>query len=318
MCWQVLFTLYFFEVKQASDIIQILLTDLGPFSVIVALILAWAVFQAIRIIQILAGAGLTAIKAARFVLYNPFTPAKGLAIVLLGGVIYVNGSRVSDMLQYIEQSYISPSYVNSEGSYYMEGLYESQIKRYTNEAQFLTVRDSTRALAKEIGCTPADIYMVAFSECGLNPFTIRTDGIAAGWIQFTKVGVSGLGVSLDQVKAYCREGNAERIMALTGAYIRNATKGRTIENATDFYTAVFAPGKLEAGMDDVLYQGFANPEYYLNAGLDGYFVESEKVLYLPHRKDGKLTKRDLYAALKYKESRFTKRYEVHGLPNDMR
>lgn len=304
--------------KQAFDIIQILLTDLGPFSAIVALILAWALLQAGRIIQVLAGAGLTALQAARFMLVNPFNPGKGLAVILLGTLIYLNGGRVSDALQYIEQRYISPMYVSSEGSYYMEGLYESQIKRYTNEAQFLIIRDSTRALAKEIGCTPADIYLVAFSECGLNPFTIRTDGIAAGWIQFTKAGVSALGVSLDEVKRYCSEGNAERIMALTGAYIRKASKGRTIDSATDFYTAVFAPGKLGAGMDEVLYQGFNNPEYYLNAGLDGYFVESEKVLYLPHRKDGKLTKRDLYAALKYKESRFTKRYVVHGLPNDMR
>jgi hypothetical protein len=54
----------------------------------------------------------------------------------------------------------------------------------------------------------------------------------------------------------------------------------------------------------VLYAGFSNPEYYLNAGLDGYFMESENVLYLPHLKDGKLTKRDLMAALEYKKAKF--------------
>ena len=304
--------------KQAIDIIQILLSDLGPFSVLVALILAWAMLQAGRIVQVLVLAGFKALQAARFVLVNPFNVDKGLAIILLGTLISLNSEFVSDALQYVEQAYISPEYVSNDGSYYMECLYETEIKKHTNEAQFLTVRDSTRVLAKEIGCTPADIYLVAFSECGLNPFTIRTDGIAAGWIQFTKAGVSGLGVSFDEVKRYCREGNAERIMALTGTYIRTAAKGRAINSATDFYTAVFAPGKLGAGMDEVLYQGFSNPEYYLNAGLDGYFVESGKVLYLPQRKDGKLTKRDLYAALKYKESRFTKRYEVHGLAGDAR
>jgi hypothetical protein len=291
-------------VKQASDIIQILLTDLGPFSALVALALAWLILQAGRIIQVLFGAILAGVKAARFVLVNPFNARTGIAVLFIAATLYLNAGRVSDVLQYVEQAVICPTYADTAHSYYVECLYEDQIKKHTNEAQFLTVRDSTRALAKEIGCTPADIYLVAYSECGLNPFTIRTDGIAAGWIQFTKAGVQNLGVSLEQVKRYCREGNAERIMALTGAYIRLAAKGRPIKSATDFYTAVFAPGKLGAGMDDVLYQGFANPEYYLNAGLDGYFVESGKVLYLPHRKDGKLTKRDLYASLMYKDARF--------------
>ena len=290
--------------KQASDVLQLLLTELGPFSLITALVLAWALFQAFRIVGVLSMAAVRILSASKQVLYNPFTRGHAIQLLLVGALIYLNGARVSDALQYFEQIALKPTYIQSDTSFYIESRFEDVIKRHTNEAQFLTVRDSTRALAKEIGCSASDIYLVAYSECGLNPFTVRTDGIAAGWIQFTRAGVKDIGVSLENVKQACQRRDAVEIMRLTGAYIRNAAKGRRIANATEFYLAVFAPGKLGAGMDESLYSGFGNPEYYLNAGLDGYFVESEKVLYLPLRKDGKLTKRDLYAALEYKKAKF--------------
>lgn len=290
--------------KQASDIIQLLLTELGPFSLITAMVLAWALFQVFRICNALLLATVKAMAVSKQVLYNPFTKGHALQILLIGVLIYLNGETVSDGIQYVEQVVISPTYVQSDTSYYIESRFEDVIKRHTNEAQFLTVRDSTRVLAKEIGCSPSDIYLVAYSECGLNPFTVRKDGIAAGWIQFTRAGLHGLGRSLEDVRRSCDAKDAKEIMRLTGSYIRRAAAGKKIENATQFYCAVFAPGKLGAGMDDVLYSGFNNPEYYLNAGLDGYFVENEKVLYLPLRKDGKLTKRDLHAALEYKKAKF--------------
>lgn len=289
--------------KKVFDIIQILLTELGPFSFLVSVFLIWVAIQSGKILSFVLGALAKAFKAVGPVVYNPFTIKNGLVLALLGGLVYMNGQRVSNLLQYIEQSYLEPTYVNSEQSFFVEGKFEETIKRYTNEAQFLIIRDSTRALAKEIGCQPQDIYLVAYSECGLDPFKVRTDGIAAGWIQFTRVGLNGLGRSLEEVKQSCAAKDATELMRLTGAYIRRAAKGRTIGSATDFYCAVFAPGKLSASMDGVLYSGFNNPEYYLNAGLDGYFVENEKVLHLPRLKDGKLTKRDLMAALEYKKSK---------------
>lgn len=289
--------------KKVFDIIQILLTELGPFSFLVSVVLIWVAIQSGKILSFVMGALAKVFKAVGPVVYNPFTIKNGLVLALLGGLVYLNGERVSNLLQYIEQGYLEPTYVNSEHSFFVEGKFEETIKRYTNEAQFLIVRDSTRALAKEIGCQPQDIYLVAYSECGLDPFRVRTDGIAAGWIQFTRVGLHGLGKSLEEVKQSCAAKDATELMRLTGAYIRRAAKGRAIRSATDFYCAVFASGKLSASMDDVLYSGFNNPEYYLNAGLDGYFVENEKVLHLPRLKDGKLTKRDLMAALEYKKSK---------------
>lgn len=292
--------------KPIIDIVQILLTELGPFSLIVAMVLAWAMIQAAKLTIFAADFLAMSIKAVKRLAYNPFKLKNGLIVALIGGIIYLNGERVSNSLQYIEQR-ISPTYISTDTSFFVESRFEDILKRHTNEAQFLIVRDSTRALAKEIGCHPQDIYLVAYSECGLNPFTIRKDSIAAGWIQFTRVGLNGLGRSLPEVRSACEAKDAKEIMRLTGAYIRRAAAGKKIENATQFYCAVFAPGKLGAGMDDVLYSGFNNPEYYLNDGLDGYFVENEKVLYLPLLKDGKLTKRDLMAALEYKKAKLLHR-----------
>lgn len=291
--------------KQAIDIIQILLTDLGPFSFLMAVVLAWALIQAGKLAGFAVHGIVLAAKGVSAISFNPFKLNNAALVLLIGSVIYISGENVTNGLQYVEQR-INPTHTTSDTSFFAESRFEDVIKQHTNEAQFLTVRDSTRALAKEIGCRPQDIYLVAYSECGLNPFTIRKDGIAAGWIQFTRAGVKGLGRSLEDVKAACNAKDAVEVMRLTGAYIRRAAGGRKIESATDFYCAVFAPAKMRAGMDDALYSGLSNPEYYLNSGLDGYFVESGKVLYLPHLKDGKLTKRDLMAALEYKKAKFLK------------
>ena len=290
--------------KQSFDILQVMLTELGPFSLIAALVLSWALFQAAKFIRAFFVLAYKAAKHSKQILFNPFTKSHAMQLILLAGLIFINGERASDALQYFEQMVLDPAYVQSDTSYYLESRFEDVVKQHTNEAQFLTIRDSTRALAREIGCSPSDIYLVAYSECGLDPFRVRTDGVAAGWIQFTTAGLSGMDRNLNQVKQSCASRDATEIMRLTGAYIRKAAAGRKLHNATEFYTAVFAPGKLGGEMDDVLYQGRSNPEYYLNAGLDGYFVESGKVLYLPLRKDGKLTKRDLHAALEFKKSKF--------------
>lgn len=290
--------------KQPFDIIQLLLTDLGPFSFIVAVLLAWVVFQAAKLIYVSFVGCAKAWSLIKLAIYNPFSLGHAFALLLFGSLIYLNGETVVDGIQYVEQVALNPTGVESDTSYWAESRFEEAMKRYTNEAQFLCIRDSTRALAREIGCSPSDIYLVAYSECGLDPFRVRADGVAAGWIQFTRAGLNGLGRTLDQVKESCAQKDAVELMRLTGLYIRRAAAGRKLETATDFYCAVFAPGKIGAGMDDALYSGFKNPEYYLNSGLDGFFVQNQKVLYLPLRKDGKLTKRDLMAALEYKKAKF--------------
>ncbi len=289
--------------KKYFDILQIIIHDLGPFSWIFCAMIAYAFFQAWRLAKMTALVFVRTITCARHALFNPFKPTNAIAIALLATLLFVFSEQVSAGLQEIEQRFISPTYAVSDTTYFAEGMYEEMIKRHTNEAQFLTVRDSTRALAREIGCSPCDIYLVAYSECGLDPFRTRADGRAAGWIQFTPAGLSGLGKGLEQVKADCAARDAKEIMRLTGAYVRSWAKGRQVRTAADFYVVVFAPAKLGAADDETLYAGWNNPEYFLNKGLDGYFVEGEKVLHLPHKMDGRLTKRDLQAALKYKEAK---------------
>lgn len=293
--------------KTAFDIIQVGLTELGPFSFLLALFLAWVFMQSLRLLKLSIAFAAKSFSLFRRAVFNPFEVGNGLAVILIGTLIFVCADTVSSGIQYIEQKF-SPTVVSTDTSYWAESKFEAGIKRHTSEAQFLTVRDSTRALAKEIGCSPIDIYAVAYSECGLDPFRVRTDGKAAGWIQFTTAGLSGLGKSLDDVKGICARRDAVEMMRLSGLYIRKVAAGRKITSATEFYTAVFAPSKLGVPLDHVLYSGTNNPAYYLNSGLDGYFFEGTgKVLYLPSRKDGILTKRDLSAALEFKKSKFLQR-----------
>lgn len=149
--------------KPALDIIQLLLTDLGPFSFIVAILLAWLVFQAAKLLYLSIVATVKAWSLVSQAIYNPFTWGHAFALVLFGSLIYLNGETVVDGIQYVEQMALNPTTVENDTSYWAESRFEEVIKRHTNEAQFLCIRDSTRALAKEIGCSTSDIYLVAYS-----------------------------------------------------------------------------------------------------------------------------------------------------------
>ena len=80
------------------------------------------------------------------------------------------------------------------------------------------MRDRETAHAADrckVGCSPLAIYEVAYSECGLNPFRIRDDGVAAGWIQFTTNGLPGIPTdgrqtTLPEVKDACRRRDVAR------------------------------------------------------------------------------------------------------------
>ena len=131
--------------------------------------------------------------------------------------------QVHDALQLLERNYLDPTYISpSDTSAFALSCYENALSRNLSETEAQIVKQRTRQLAARIGSTPLAIYEVAWSECGLNPFTIRKDGLAAGWIQFTTAGLDGLGYSLDQVKAACQRRDIGLIMDLTDAYILRA------------------------------------------------------------------------------------------------
>jgi len=221
-------------------------------------------------------------------------------------LLYSLRFHIADALQDIECRYLSPVYV---GQYTATDemkirIYESEIRRHTTAGEFEIIRDSTRATAARIGSTPVAIYEAAYLECGLNPFRVRDDRVAAGWIQFTRVGLRGSGLSLERVIAACQERDAALIMRLTDQYLRRKADrlpaGVSLQNTIDLYLAIFAPAHIGADPGKVVYAGFQNPAYYKNSGLDGWTVDGGKIV--RGQKDGRITAFEIYLCLERKKA----------------
>jgi len=224
------------------------------------------------------------------------------------GALTLYGLRfqISGALQEFECRYLSPVYV---GQYTATDemkirIYESEIRRHTTAGEFEIVRDSTRATSARIGSTPVAIYEAAYLECGLNPFRVRDDRVAAGWIQFTSVGLRGSGLSLERVIAACQDRDAALIMRLTDQYLRRKADrlpaGVSLRNTIDLYLAIFAPAHIGADPGKVVYAGFQNPAYYKNSGLDGWTVDGGKIV--RGQKDGRITAFEIYLCLERKKA----------------
>lgn len=217
--------------------------------------------------------------------------------------LWIVAVPIRDALQEIEYKYLSPVYADDFDGLpddVLQARFEAVLFQYCGD-QFPLFRDRITALADTLGVHPNALYSVMYAEAGLDPFCVRRDGKAAGLIQFTPAGLSGFGVSLDGVKRACRESNGRLIMNLTDAYLKRAANGRHLSGAVDVYLAVFAPGKIGAGPGVVLYSGIGNPAYDLNAGLDGWHVDSAgRIVRTRAAMDGRITVGELGLYLKRK------------------
>lgn len=233
-----------------------------------------------------------------------FSPA--LPVGLLSVALYAISSPLSGWLEWYETAYIEPVYLENvrPDSAALIELYETEIQRHTSPAEFQIVKTWTQNTAQRIGSTPVAIYEAAYLECGLNPFRVRDDRIAAGWIQLTRTGLSGLNVSHESVIQACRNRDTETIMRLSDAYLaRKATKapeGTSMRNTIDLYLAIFAPAHIGKEPGAVVYAGRGNPAYDKNSGLDGWTVEGGKIV--KGAKDGQITVREIWLCLERKKS----------------
>ena len=231
------------------------------------------------------------------------------ACLIFAGVIFAARKPIHDVLQEFKQRHISPIYAVSDTSAFALRCYEMELSRHCSEKELQVVKSWTEKTAAAIGCAPLDIYQVAYVECSLDPFRVRTDGGAAGWIQFTNTGLDGLGASLGEVKAACKRRDAEYIMALAHAYLTQF--GKPLPDAPAVYVAVAAAG--HAGQTDaahVIYTRLQHPnEYNANSALwDGWTVERGKVLRLTRNVDGRITVGDLAGCLAAKKTELLKKY----------
>lgn len=308
--------------KNLSDFIQVLLLSGGAVGFICWLIIAlvsWQVFKLLRIGFWLLAKGIGSVTIS-------FGADRFQVISRIGFLMLVamslNSLRapIVDYLQYVEQYYINPTYINTDTSVWTLQVYEDQLKQKVSEREFEVVQQATRKTALAIGCSPLAIYEVCYSECGLDPFAanvdpVTGDTVAYGWIQFTNAGcigttVGGLPVTMSKVKSWGRSNprNIEAMMEASHTYLVGRKGANQLPNAVEVYTAVFAPGMCGQPIETVLYSRTGkNPMNYIkNKGLDGYGVEDGKIIKSLKYTDGKITKQDMSLHLALKKSIFLK------------
>lgn len=272
----------------------------------VCILLALALLQGLRL---LSGAwSVLRVSASHIV---PFWKVgTALKTAAIAAALYLFSPAIAEGLQYIEQYYINPVYYTTTAPDTLEMLsrYETEIRKHTDGFEFEVLRTETAKTAQAIGSTPLAIYETAYLECGLNPFRVRDDGIAAGWIQFTRAGLAGLEIegrryTLEQVRGACLARDIRLIMRLTDAYLKRKHEraGRVpLCNGIDLYLAVFAPAHIGAPPERVVYAGCGNPAYDLNSGLDGWTVDAGKIV--RGGRDGRITVFEIFLCLTRKKN----------------
>lgn len=310
--------------QQASDILQIMLTDgsiVGYACWVIALLLA---LQALKfaLIPIKLCAWIWSMRRHIIIVPGGWMIAQ---VCLIALVLWSARYRVSDAIQYMEQRYIHPAFAMDDTSRHAMAIYELELSKQVDSYEYEIIRNRTHEMAAKLGTTPLAIYEVAYSECGLNPFLIRKDGVAAGWIQFTNAGVQGLTINgqpatLSQVKSACARRDAALIMDLTEQYLSTRANGTQLPRSADVYVCVFAPGHIGKPDSQVLYEGMNNPAYYLNRGLDGYYTTTingrPQIFRSNAACDGRITIQDMALALQAKKSRLIQQYGTFTTANN--
>lgn len=285
-----------------SDITQIILSQSGPVLFAGCAALVACVWQFLRI------AGLV-----WSLILKVLIPVKvwSLAVVLGGAfLLSIFAAPLHNLLQEFETRALRPVYLpqyTQQDSAALIRIYENRIRKFVTPEQLDTVRMWTAYTAERIGSTPQAIYEAAWLECGLNPFRVRDDKVAAGWIQFTRAGLKGLGVSMNEVIRACERREIAFIMSLTDRYLaRKAERlpqGATMRNTIDLYLAIFAPAYMGSEGKRVVYAGFQNPAYYKNSGLDGWTQTADgRIVRSAGDIDGKITIHEIWLCLERKKA----------------
>lgn len=243
-----------------------------------------------------------------------FKPSAVTLALTLATVAYFMKSPASAMWQYIATRFIAPVYIQTHLTPSAASALRAELREKVDAYTYEQVMRWTDSTARAIGCTTDAILMVALLECGLNPFRIRDDKVAAGWLQFTRAGLNAHGVSLERVIRACNEKDVNFIMSLSHRYlVRKAQMSHVPTNtAIDVYLAVFAPSKIGSDAKSVIYAGKSNPAYYMNEGLDGWKLSNSGVIYRSI-KDGSITVEELYLCMMHRVSLNEKKWRTRGV-----
>lgn len=287
--------------KALFDILQILLSLPGALGFLASMLTVLLAWQLCKSVGEIAGAGASVLRWLRRRLLRLSLWRMGF-IGIMAVPIFLSRFWVSDQIQYIEQV-MSPAYETGDTSMHTLAIYEAMLDKQCDTYEAAIVKRRVREIASKIGSTPLAILEVAYSECELDPFRVRKDGVAAGFIQFTRAGAVGI-TTLQEVKDACRRRDIERMMNWTETYLIRAAAGRALPDATSVYVAVFAPACIGADDGRILYEGWGNPAYFENKIFDGYYTEpSGRIMRASDARDGKITIRELRLHLEAKKSR---------------
>lgn len=254
---------------------------------------------------------------------KPFIPLRWSSLfwaALGGALLFSFRAPVSDGLQWAEQRFWNPVYISNDTSSFAVQCFETELSKNLSGQQMQTLVSWTDKIAQSCSSNRLALYEVYNSECALNPFAFNIDPktgdtVACGPIQFTRVGISGLEVSYRQVKDACLKKDLEFLMKLAHVYMVRAAKGNALPNACNVYTAVFMPSFVGGGMNTVLASvKSSRPDYYWqNIGLDGHYLEGNRIMTSPKARDGKITVYDLHLHLELKKSMLLQAYPKNAI-----
>lgn len=212
--------------------------------------------------------------------------------------------RIAD-LYFKVQDYLNPIYAGQFDGLGLEhetAIFEQVIRERNDEYTTQIIKKRIGETAVKMGCPSLWFYMAGLGECGLNPYVVRSDKVAASWCQLTKAGLTGIKINGKQALMFdvieaCKNRDIELIMSLNDAYLidRWMLQGSPkLNGPVDVYLLLFAPSKVCSPPETILYQGYSNPSYYLNAGLDGFKrLPDGRISYSNAQKDGKITVEEL-------------------------
>ena len=251
---------------------------------------------------------------------KPFIPVSwgSLFFILIGSVFTsLFSTQISDGLEWVEQKWIDPTYISSDTSSFAVKCFETELSKNLTGEQMQILTRWTDKIAQDCGSNRLALYEVYNSECALNPFAVniryrngRTDTIAASVLQFTAAGISGLS-TMREVKDAVIKKDLEFLMTLAHKYMVRASQGVRLPNAANVYTAVFMPSFVGGDMNTVLASlRSSRPDWYLeNIGLDGHYLDGQKIMTSPKARDGKITIHDLHLHLELKKSQLLKKFK---------
>lgn len=299
-----------------TDLAQVLLNQSGPwkfFSCALIFSLCWLVWRYFW-------AAVSLLIKVWKELKKPFIPVSWWSLFVISFwsfVISLFSTQISDGLEWVEQKYIDPTYISSDTSSFAVKCFETELSKNLTGEQMQILTRWTDKIAQDCGSNRLALYEVYNSECALSPFAVnvryrngKVDTIAASILQFTAAGISGLSTMRDVKDAVIKK-DLEFLMTLAHAYMVRASQGVRLPNACNVYTAVFMPSFVGGDMNTVLASlKSSRPDWYLeNIGLDGHYLDGQKIMTSKNARDGKITIHDLHLHLELKKALLLKKYK---------